>query len=138
MGGKIETGLDKGGIDTALEAVARIADDAGFAAGGRRSHRVEIGALNKDIFARAGDARVLATENTPQSQHGTIVGNHAHTVVHGVRLAVEAEKGFALAAKAGTDGPSQLIGIINMQRAAAVETDVVGNIDECIDGPKAD
>src|SRR5262245_46670024 len=25
-----------------------------------------------------------------------------------------------------------------MQRAAAVETDVVGNIDECIDGPKAD
>ena len=48
---KIEAGQDEGRIDAALEAVARIAVDAGLAAGGRRAHGVEIGALDQDVFA---------------------------------------------------------------------------------------
>ena len=54
-----------------------------------------------------------------------------------MRLAVEAKKALALAAEPGTDGPVELVGVIDVQRPSPVETDVVGHVDQRIDRPQA-
>ena len=131
-------GLDEGGVDAALEAIACIALHAGLAAGGGGAQRIEVGALDQDVLGFGGDARVLAAEDAAEAQHGAIVGNHAHGVVHLVGLAVEAGEPLALLAETGTDRALELVGVVDVQRPAAIEADVVGDVHQRIDGPQAD
>src|SRR5581483_7749372 len=63
---------------------------------------------------------------------------HAHRLVDRVGLAVEPEELLALPSEPRADGAHELVGIIDVQRPAAVEADVVGDVDEGIDGPQAD
>ena len=59
-------------------------------------------------------------------------------VVDRVGLAVEACEFLALAAEPGADGAGELVGVVDVQRAAAVEADVVGDVDQRVDGAQAD
>ena len=59
-------------------------------------------------------------------------------VVDRVRLAVEACECLALATEPGADGAGQLVGVVDVQGAAAVEADVVGDVDQRVDGAQAD
>src|SRR5690606_28385294 len=54
-----------------------------------------------------------------------------------VLLAVEREETFSRAAEAGANGALELIGIIDMERTAAVERHVVGNVDQRADRTEA-
>ena len=54
-----------------------------------------------------------------------------------VRLAVEALEALALAAEARADGADELVGVVDVQRAAAIEADVVGDVDQRVDGAQA-
>src|SRR5262249_37940497 len=68
-----------------------------------------------------------------EAQHGTVVGDHAHGVVDLMRLAVQAGELLALPSKPRADGALQLVGIVDVQGAAAVQADVVGHIDQGVD-----
>ena len=103
-GAEVEARQDEAGVDAALEAVARVADDAGLAAGGGGAQRIEVGALDQDVAGLGGGAGLLAAHDAAEAQHGALVGDHAHGLVDLVGLAVEREEALALAAEAGADG----------------------------------
>ena len=119
-GGEIEARQDEGRIDAALEAVARIALHAGLAAGRGRAQRIEIGALDQDVRRRLRAAGVLAAEDAAEAEHGAIVGDHAHGLVDLVRLAVEAGELLARLAEPRADGAVELVGVVDVQRPAAI------------------
>ena len=125
------------GIDAALEAIARIALHAGLAAGGGGAQRIEVGALDQHVLGLVRAAGVLAAEDAAEAQHRAVVGDHAHGLVDLVRLAVEAVERLALAAEPRADGAGELVGVVDVQRAAAIEADVVGDVDQRIDRPQA-
>ena len=135
--GEIEARQDERGIDAPLEAVARIGDDAGLAARCGRAQRIEIGALDEHVAGLVRAARVLAAQDAAEAQRGAVVGDHAHRLVGFVLLAVEALEFLALAAEAGADGADELVGVVDVQGAAAIEADVVGDVDQRVDGAQA-
>jgi hypothetical protein len=120
-GGEIEPGEDERGVDAALEAIARIADDAGLAASGGGAQRVEIGAFDQHVLGRFSAAGTLAAEDAAEAEHGAIVGDHAHGVVGLVLAAVEAVELLSLSAEPRADGADELVGVVDVQGAAAVE-----------------
>ena len=83
-------------------------------------------------------AGLLAAHDAAEAQHRAVVGDHAHGLVDLVGLAVEADELLTLAAEARADGALELVGIVDVQRPAAVEGDVVGHVDQRVDGPQAD
>ena len=56
----------------------------------------------------------------PRPERAAVVGDDAHGVVDRVLLAVEAHELLAGLAEAGAHGAHQLVGVIDVQRPAAV------------------
>ena len=73
----------------------------------------------------------------PRPSTCAIVGDHAHIGVDLVGLAVERQKLLALAPQPGADRAGELVGVIDMERPAAVVGDVIGDIDQRVDRPEA-
>ena len=89
-----------------------------------------------DLGGRRGHAGLLAADHPAKPEHGTIVGDDAHVVVDLIGLAVEAKEFLALAAQPRADRTVELVGVIDMERTAAVVGNVVGDIDERVDRAK--
>ena len=137
-GGEIEAGQDERRVDAALEAVAGVALHAGLAARRGGAQRREVGALDQHILGVGRAAGVLPAQDAAEAQHGAVIGDHAHGLVDRVRLAVEACEFLALATEPGTDGADELVGIVDVEWAAAIEIDVVGDVDQRVDGAQTD
>ena len=131
-------GTDECRIDAALEAEARIGLDAQRAAGARRALRIEIGRLDEHVGGLVGAAGVLAAHDAAKAEHARIVGDDAHLLVDLVGLAVEREEVLARLAEPRADRARELVGVIDVQRPAAVVGDVVGDIDQRVDRAQAD
>ena len=74
----------------------------------------------------------------PSPSTAAVVGDDAHVAVDRVGLAVEREEALAFAPEPRADRALELVGVIDMQRAGAVVGDVVGDIDQRVDGAKPD
>ena len=87
--GDLRAGLDEGRIDAALEAIARIGIDAELAAGRGGADRIEIGRFEEDVrgFRRAAGRR--AADDAGDADRAAIVGDHRHSGIERVGLAVE-------------------------------------------------
>ena len=137
-GGEIEARQDERRVDAALEAVAGIALHAGLAAGRGRAQGREVGAFDQHVLGGGRAAGFLAAEDAAEAQHGAVVGDHAHGLVGFVGLAVEAREFLTRLGEARADGAGELVGIVDMQRPAAIQADVVGDVDQRVDGAQAD
>ena len=74
----------------------------------------------------------------PKPERAIVVGDDAHGLVDRVLLAVEADEFLARLAEARAHGALKLVGVVDVQRTAAVLADVVGHVDQRVDGPQAD
>ena len=92
----------------------------------------------KTLVVASVDAGLLAAHHPAKPEHGAVVGDHAHVGVHLVALAVERNEPLALPAEPRADGAGELVGVIDVQRAAAVIGDVVGDIDQRVDRAEPD
>ena len=133
---EVQPGHDEGGIDATLETVARIGDDAGLPARLRRPGGIEVGAFNEHVGRLFGAARRLPADHAAEAQNAAIVGNDAHLVVDRVALVVERLEALAGLAEPGPDRALDLVGVVDVQRPAAVERDVVRHVDQRTDRPQ--
>ncbi len=117
-----------GGIDAALEAVARIRHDARHTARACGAQWVEPGRFEEDIHGLGTYRRAFPAHHTAQADHAAIVGNDAHVGHDLIGLAIKRGKRFARAAKPGDNGAFQLCRVIGVQWARAVERDIVGDV----------
>ena len=126
------------GIDAALEAIARVGDDAEFAPG-----RGDVGASHSALSIST--SRVFssqpecsppitpAIDSTPSSSAITTMD-----LVERVGLAVERQHALAGARAAHGERALDLGGVEHVQRPAAIEGDVIGDVDQRADRPEAD
>ncbi len=137
-GRDLGAGDHEGGIDAALEAVARVAVDRQLAAGLRRADGIEQGHFKEHVGRRLGDAGALAAHDGAQADHAAIVGDHGHAGFERVFLAVQRHQ--RLAGLCRTDGQAalQLAGIEHVQRTRDIEGQQIGDIDQRRDRPQAD
>ena len=91
----------------------------------------------KTLVVASVNAGVLAAHHPAKPEHGAVVGDDAHVGVDRVGLAVERGERLALAPQPRADRALELVGVIDMQRPAAVVGDVVGDIDQRVDGAQA-
>ena len=76
---------------------------------------------------------------TPPSPSGPLSSAITHIVlVDGVLAAVEAHERLAVLAEARAHRALELVGVIDMQRPAAILADVVRHVDQRIDRPQPD
>ena len=92
----------------------------------------------KTLVVAIGDAGLRAAHHPAKPEHGPVVGDDAHVSVNRVGLAVKREEPLATSARARANRALKLVGVVDMQRASAVVGDVVGDIDQSVDGAKAD
>ena len=145
LGGQLDAGHQRAGVDGASEAVLGVAGDAGGAAGLGRADRIEPGALDEDVRGLVRAAGALAAHHAAQADRALArgVGDHRHLRGQLVGLAVQRDQVLvavhAMAAQAGRDlAPRQLGGVIDVQRAGAVVGDQVGDVHEGVDRAQAD
>ena len=121
IGCVIEAGHDIGRINAALEPIARIGLHARLAAGRGCAHGIEVGALDEDVGGLLGAGAALTADDAAETQRTAVVGDHAHGLVDLVLLAVERQETLARTAEPGPNGALELVGIVDVERAAAVE-----------------
>ena len=137
--GQIDPGLDRTGIDTTLEPVARIRFNAGRPACGAGDLGIKPGALDKDINGAVGDAGHLPAHHTTQAKAIVFIGNHALLGGRRIVFAIQRLEPIRLAlAAARNNRLADLAGIIDVQGAAAVIGDEIGDIGEDVDRAQAD
>ena len=130
--------LDEGRIDAALEAEARVGDDAELAARRRRADRIEISGLEEDVLRLRAAAGRLAADDAGNPFRTGIVGDHRHLAVERVGLAVERLNGLAVAREPRVDRALHLVRVEDVERTAVAHGDVVGDVDERRDRAKPD
>lgn len=80
----------------------------------------------------------LSAHDAAEAERPAIVGDHAHGAVDGVFLAVECEEFLAGFSEAGVDCSLELMRVIDVQRTAAIERNVIRNVDKGVDRAQAD
>ena len=135
---ELEPRHDEVGIDAALEAVAGIGLDVEPPPRPCRALRIEIRGLDEDVAGPLGGAGVLAAKHAAKPEHPAVVGDDAHIGIDRIALAVEAFERLAPLAEPGSDRALDLVGVVDVKRAAAVVRDVVGDIDQRVDRPEPD
>ena len=83
-------------------------------------------------------AGFLAAHDAGEQFDGPLVGDHAHRFVERVGAPVERQHLLAVLGAAHGEVSRHLGGVEHVQRPAAVEGDVVGDIDQRVDGAKPD
>ena len=84
-------------IDAALEAIARVGDDAELAAGLRDVGRVPQRAFDQHVARVLVAARMLAAHDAGDRFDAVVVGDDHHGLVERIGLAVEREHALARA-----------------------------------------
>ena len=126
------------GIDAALEAIAGVRHDAELAAGLGDVGRVPQRALDQHVAGRLVAARMLAAHDAGDQFDAACVGDDDHALVERVGLAVERQHALARARAAHRQVALDLGEVEHVQRAAAVEGHVVGDVDQRADRPEPD
>ena len=126
--GNREPVFQKGRIDPALEPLARIAGQHQFLPGAGDMFGIEIGALDQHVGRLIRTARMRAAHDPGYVMHRDIVGDHGHAGIQPVRFAVERNHLFAIPRLAGDQRAAQLGPVIDVQGAAQIERDKIGNI----------
>ena len=135
---ELETGQHEIRIDAALETITRIGIDAELAAGLRDVERVPQRRFDQHVGGRLRAAGGFAAHDAGKRFDALLVGDDAHAVVERVGLAVEGEQRLAALRAPHGEIAVDLGGVEHMQRAAAVEGDEVGDVDQRVDRPQAD
>ena len=138
LGREIAAGDAEVGIDAALEAIARVGGDAELPAGLRDGRRVPERAFDQHVARRLVAAGMLAAHDSGDRLDAVRVGDRHHALVERVGLAVERQHAFAGAGAPDREIAGDLGEVEHVQRAAAVEGDVIGDVDERADRPQAD
>ena len=99
--------------------------------------RVPERAFDQNVARRRVAAGMLAAHDASDRLDAVLVGDNDHALVERVRLAVEGEHALARAGAAHGEIALDLGEVEYVQRAAAVEGDVVGDVDERADRPQA-
>ena len=138
LGREFEARNREGRINAALEAMAGVRMNVERPARARDGERIPERALDQHVDRVGAAARRGAAHDAGERLDARIVGDHAHGVVERIILAVERREAFAGAAAAHHEIALDLGGVEHVQRAAAVEGQVVGDVDERIDRLLAD
>ena len=100
---------------------------------------VEIGAFDKDIFSIHGDARFLSAEDTGDTHALFLVANHQIAAIQATFLAVEGDKRSVLRQATHMNlVAGDHVGVEGMERLTDLHKDKVGDVDDVVDGAKAD
>ncbi len=78
-------------VDATFEAIARVGHETGLAARGRRTQRIEIGALDEHVDGVVSRARGFSADNATEAERPSVVGDDAHGLVDGVLVAIEGQ-----------------------------------------------
>ncbi len=124
-------------VDAAFEPLPRVGSQAEAAAGEGDAHRIEQGALEEDSACGGIRTGGLAAHDAGKRLHPFGIGDGAVFRAEGVVLAIQGAEGFAPAAAKGEGGARDLVHVEHMQRAAKVDSEEVGDIDERIDRAQA-
>ena len=100
--------------------------------------RIPERALDENVARRLVAAGMLAAHDSGDRLDAILVGDDDHAVVERISLAVERQHAFARAGAPHVEVARDLGEVEHMQRAAAVEGDVIGDVDERADRPQAD
>ena len=109
-----QTRFNRGRINAALKAIARIAINIVVTARQRNRHRLEPRAFHQHVFCLKRTARRQTAHNTSQAQHALIIGDDAIGGVQLVRFLVQRDKAFARLGGARLHSAGQRIGVIDM------------------------
>ena len=137
-GRELEPRQHEGGIDPAFEAVARIRNNAELAAGLRDVQRLPQRGFDQHVGGRLRAARGLAAHDAGERLHALLVGDHADRLVERVALAIERDQALAVTRAPDRQIAVHLGGIEHVQRAAAVVSDEIGDVDERVDRTQPD
>lgn len=139
LGGAFASGVDEGGIESAFEAVGGVGDEAEATGGGADGGGVEDGAFEEHRCCFFGDAGVFAAHDAGEGDGFLGVGDDEVVGVKFVSFAVEGGEffvGFGLANANGVADEGRRIE--GVERLAKFEEDVVGDVNDVVDGTKAD
>ncbi len=137
-GGKLHARSGEGRIDAALEAVAGVGIDLQAPAGAGGAGGIEIGCLDDDVDGRVGHAGAQAAHDAADALRAVIVADEGFGAVEDVGLLVEGLEAFARAGQADGNRAVDLVGVEDVERAAAVVGEVVGDVDQRGDRAQAD
>ena len=124
-------------IDAALEAAACVTGQAELLAGLRDAVGREEGDLEHHVGRSVADARMLAAHDAADVVHLALVGDDRHRRIERVFLLVEREHLLAISRGACDERSVQLGDVVGVCRAADVEHDVIGYVDQRRDRPLA-
>ena len=136
--GDFRAGLNEARIDAALETVAGIGLERKFSACRGGAQRIEQGGFEEAIRGLGRTTRSLAAHDAAEALGADVVGDHRHGVIERIGLAVERLQRLAGPGKARADGAPHLGRIEDVQGPAVAVGDVVGDVDQCRNGPQAD
>ena len=126
-------------IDAAFEALARIGADVVAAARAGDAHRVEDRAFDEALGRRLVAAGWLAADDAAQRFRPGSVGDDAVLLAQRIGLAVQRQQRLTRPGHAQGQRPAlHLRHVEDVQRPAEAEGEVVGYIDQRVDGAKAD
>ncbi len=125
-------------IDAALETVARIAGDAELAARLGDVCGIPKRGFHQNVGGGLVAAGVFAAHDAADGFHAVFVGDHHHVTVETIGLAVQRQKFVILAATPDREIALDLGRVEDVQRAAPIEGDVIGDIHQRVDGPETD
>ena len=117
-------------IDSALEPLARIAGQGELLAGAGNMLGIEIGAFDQHLGGFGRYARMRAAHDPADIVDHRVVGDHRHRRVERVGLAVERLNLLAILRPARHQRPGQLGAVINVQGAAEIDRDEIGDVDQ--------
>ncbi len=122
--------FEKRRIDATFEALARIARQHQLLAGARDMFGVEIGTFDQHVGSVVGHPRILAAHDATDIVHLGTVGDHSHAGVERIALAVKRQHLLAVRRLARDQTARELRPVIDVQGAAQVDRDEIGDIDQ--------
>ena len=136
-----EAVVQKRGINAALKPGPRVAGQRQGLASTRDAVGVEKRAFDQHVGRCLRTAGMHAAHDAADVVDATVVSDHGHRLAERIGLAVEGLHLLAVAGLAGDQRAAQLCLVIDVQRAAKIEHDEVGDIDQrrnrlLADGPQ--
>ena len=135
---EVEAGHAKGRIDAAFKAVSRVGDDAELAARAGDVQGIPQRAFDQHVGGVLVAAGALAAHDAGDGFDAVVVANDHVFRAEPIGLAVEREDVLAVVRAAHDKIAFHLARVEHMQRAAAVEGQVVGDIHKRVDRAQAD
>ena len=131
-------GNGEGRINAPFEAIARVGDDAEAPAGAGDVEGVPQGALDQHVGRVLVAAGQFAAHDARDGFDALVVADHHMALIELVDLAIESQQLLARLRAAHDEIARDLLRVEDMERAGAVEGEVIGDVDQRIDGPQAD